>query len=152
MSTSCSGELKTIIELHGTLSSGPTARTLLCRSLNERERGQHFDNARHRAQNGENTGVALALALRLREESSRSERWSRKDTSITTLNQFISAMGRCFNAWHRSSNSVSARKTITTAPPQVCATFNRRPGKAAVVQRSRFLHWPSGPKRPRTCV
>jgi len=40
---------------------GPTARTLLQRSLNGRERGQNFNNARQRAQNVENTGIALAV-------------------------------------------------------------------------------------------
>ena len=35
------------------LRPGHTARTLLERSLNGRERGPNFDNARHRAQNGE---------------------------------------------------------------------------------------------------
>ena len=32
--------------------------------------------------------------------------------------KFITAMDRCFNARHRSSNPVSARKTLTTAPPK----------------------------------
>ena len=32
--------------------------------------------------------------------------------------KFIAAMARCFNARQRSSNSVSARKTLTTAPPK----------------------------------
>jgi len=49
--------------------------------------------------------------------ASGSESWSRKDFSIPTLNQiyFITAMDRCFNARHRSSKSVSARKTLITA-------------------------------------
>ena len=56
------------------LRPSPTARTLLERSLNGRERGPNFDNARHRAQNGkkiENTGVALAV-----------HRWSRRCFSV----------------------------------------------------------------------
>ena len=58
------------------LRPGLTARTLLERSLNGRERGPNFDNARHRAQNGgkkkiENTGVALAV-----------HRWSRRCFSV----------------------------------------------------------------------
>ena len=32
--------------------------------------------------------------------------------------KFITAMDRCFNARHRSSNPVSACKTFTTAPPK----------------------------------
>ncbi|WAR10843.1 hypothetical protein MAR_035919 [Mya arenaria] len=32
--------------------------------------------------------------------------------------KFITAMDRCFNARHRSSNPVSARETLTTAPPK----------------------------------
>ena len=32
--------------------------------------------------------------------------------------KFITAMDRCFNVRHRSSNPVSARKTLTTAPPK----------------------------------
>jgi len=31
-------------------------------SLNGKERGQNFDNTRHKSQNGENTSVALAEA------------------------------------------------------------------------------------------
>ena len=38
--------------IHWRLRPGPTAGTLLERSLNGRERGPNFDNARHRAQNG----------------------------------------------------------------------------------------------------
>ncbi|MPC60015.1 hypothetical protein E2C01_054049 [Portunus trituberculatus] len=45
--------------------------------------------------------------------------WSRSDISIPTPNpKFIAAMDRCFNARQRSSNAVSARKTLTTAPPK----------------------------------
>ena len=44
---------------------------------------------------------------------------------------------------------------MQTSSTKVCATFNHRPvktGKAAVVQRSKCLRWPCGPKRPRTCA
>ena len=45
--------------------------------------------------------------------------WSRYNTSISTPNQSLSLLWiRCFNARHRSSNPVSARKTLTTAPPK----------------------------------
>ena len=64
--------------------------------------------------------------------------------------KFITAMDRCFNARHRSSNPVSTCKTFTTAPPKYAQRLIT--GEAAMFQRSRFLRWPSGPKRPRTCV
>ena len=37
---------------------------------------------------------------------------------INAKPKFITAVDRCFNARHRSSNTVSARKTLTTAPPK----------------------------------
>jgi hypothetical protein len=66
--------------------------------------------------------------------------------------KFITAMDHCFNAQHRSSNPVSARKTLTTAPPnfvQRLINAQCKAGEAVVVQRSRFLRQPSGPKRLR---
>jgi len=65
---------------------------------------------------------------------------------------FITAIDLCFKASHRSSKSVSSRKTLTIAPPKFVQRLITSPGDAVVVQRSRFLRWPSGPKRPRTCV
>ena len=44
--------------------------------------------------------------------------WSRYNTSIPTSHQSSTAVDRCFNARHRSSNPMSAGKTITTAPPK----------------------------------
>ncbi|XP_071496610.1 UDP-glucuronosyltransferase 1-2-like [Diadema antillarum] len=46
--------------------------------------------------------------------------------------KFITAMYRCFNARHRSSNPVSARKTLTAAPPkfvQRLITARAKPAK-----------------------
>ena len=42
----------------------------------------------------------------------------RINTNTHIFSTFITAMDRCFNARHRSSNPVSARKTLTTAPPK----------------------------------
>ena len=53
-------------------------------------------------------------------------------------------MGRYFNARHRSSKSVAARKRLTTAPLKSVQRLNYRPGNAAVAQRLRYLRWPSG--------
>jgi len=68
--------------------------------------------------------------------------WSSSDTSIPTLNQNSSPQG--IAAW---------TPDIVSAIP--CPLVKRSPGKydeAAVLQRSRFLRWPIGPKRPRTNV
>jgi len=52
-------------------------------------------------------------------------------------------MDRRFNDRHRSSNSVFARTTLATAPPKIAQRFITAGGKTAVVQRLRFLRWPS---------
>lgn len=45
--------------------------------------------------------------------------------------KFITAMDRCFNARHHSSNPVSTRKMLTTAPPKFVQRLTTARGKLA---------------------
>ena len=67
------------------------------------------------------SGAPLKPAL-LQHWSSGSERKRalvpQRSLHINAQPKFITAMDRCFNARHHSSNSVSAHKTLTNAPPK----------------------------------
>jgi len=99
---------------------------LLERFLNGSAKEPNFDNARRRAQNRkeiENTAVAPLKPALLKRWLNGSERCFSGSVDRAAFHtiakpKFITAMDHCFNARHCSSNSVSARKTLTTASPK----------------------------------
>jgi len=63
--------------------------------------------------------------------------------------KFITAIDCCFNPRHRSSKSVSTRKTLITAPPTLMQRLITACAKLGKQRLSSVLRWPSGLKRPR---
>jgi len=85
---------------------------LIKRSLNGRERGQNFDNARHRAQNGEHTGVVLSV-----------HRWSRRCYSIGVT---VASIGPSKTTPYQRSTKVHHRNVLLLQRPTPFQQFRVR--------------------------